>query len=128
MSNKAVIVAVRHGDRWWTVDHPDRGVCLPGGKIDPGETAEQAACRELYEETGIRLPPTLLEAFAIGHVGGEVDYTVTAFLAAVDAAFPLGRGEPELCAAPRSVGALMASPWAAQYDFHRMVYERLART
>ena len=26
---------------------------MPGGKLDPGETAEQAAVRELMEETGI---------------------------------------------------------------------------
>lgn len=27
--------------------------CLPGGKVDPNETLEEAAKRELYEETGI---------------------------------------------------------------------------
>lgn len=29
--------------------------CLPGGKADPGETPDQTACREVYEETGIRV-------------------------------------------------------------------------
>jgi len=28
---------------------------LPGGKIEPGETPDQAACREVHEETGLRL-------------------------------------------------------------------------
>lgn len=30
---------------------------LPGGRIDPAETAEQAALRELAEELGLTLPP-----------------------------------------------------------------------
>ena len=40
---------------------------IPAGKIDPGETPEQCAARELVEETGY-----LNEQFALIHPGGAV--------------------------------------------------------
>ncbi|MGP3934467.1 NUDIX domain-containing protein [Nonomuraea sp. KM88] len=41
-----------------------RGWDIPGGHLEPGETAAGAAVRELYEETGLRLPSSALSAFA----------------------------------------------------------------
>lgn len=38
----------RHAGQW----------ALPGGRIDEGETPEQAALRELHEEVGLRLEPS----------------------------------------------------------------------
>lgn len=40
----------RHSGQW----------ALPGGRIDPGETPEQAALRETHEEVGLELPPSAI--------------------------------------------------------------------
>ena len=41
---------------------PDKGKWdLPGGFIDPNETAEEAACREIKEELGLNLQPSDLK-------------------------------------------------------------------
>ncbi|BCY29365.1 NUDIX hydrolase [Flavobacterium okayamense] len=41
---------------------PDKGKWdLPGGFIDPGENAEEAACREINEELGIEVKPNDLK-------------------------------------------------------------------
>src|SRR5680860_1011719 len=42
---------------------------LPGGRLDEGETAREAALRELHEEIGVALDPE--------HVIGELDDYVT---------------------------------------------------
>jgi 8-oxo-dGTP diphosphatase len=39
-----------------TEEHPGAGIQVPGGGIEEGETPEQAALREAFEETGLRFP------------------------------------------------------------------------
>lgn len=36
---------------------------FPGGKVDSGETTVEAACRELFEETGVKINKTDLKLF-----------------------------------------------------------------
>src|SRR5689334_5527957 len=58
---EVVLVRSRRGS--WT---------LPGGKIDPGETPEQAAIRELREEAGVvgtGVPPPVTRVLVIKNVG-----------------------------------------------------------
>jgi 8-oxo-dGTP pyrophosphatase MutT (NUDIX family) len=46
------------------VDREGRGWDIPGGHLEPGESAIDAVVRELHEETGLRLPAAALSLFA----------------------------------------------------------------
>lgn len=82
----AVSVAVVRGDTVLLVKRalpPSQGLyAFPGGKVESGETLEQAARRELMEETGLEasgfrpVETIFIEGSSEGH---PVDYRLTVF-------------------------------------------------
>lgn len=49
---KHVWAICKYKGQWLLTKHKERGLEFPGGKVEKGETAEQAAVREIMEETG----------------------------------------------------------------------------
>lgn len=47
-----VWVICRYEDKWLLTQHSERGLEFPGGKVELGESADDAAIREVMEETG----------------------------------------------------------------------------
>ena len=68
---KHVWVIARYEDKWLMTKHKSRGVEFPGGKVEPGETADVAAIREVMEETGATVQH--LHYIAQYHVAGKSD-------------------------------------------------------
>ena len=59
MSEFGVIVIVIQGDTVLLTKREDFEVwCLPGGAVEPQEAADQAAVREVFEETGLQVQLT----------------------------------------------------------------------
>lgn len=50
-----VLIIPKQNDQYLLTHHKLRGIEFPGGKTEPGESIEDAAKRELFEETGARI-------------------------------------------------------------------------
>jgi A/G-specific adenine glycosylase len=86
----ATVVALRRG-RVLAVRQPGSGlVALPGGKIEPGEAARDAAARELLEETAIAVAPDRLRDLRLRI---EADAVALRPFAIHDPPRPAGAGE-----------------------------------
>lgn len=68
-SVEVACVAVLDGNKILMGKRKDNGKWTnPGGHMEPGETPVQGACRELFEESGIKAKPEDLEHLATKHV------------------------------------------------------------
>ncbi len=84
----------RHGGQW----------ACPGGRRDPGETAEAAALRELSEEVALDLPPA--------HILGCLDDYATRSGFVITPVVVWGTPEAELRPDPREVASIHLLPIA----------------
>lgn len=84
-----VVIAVRDG-RVLLADIADRGWCVPSGRVEQGESIEEAARRETFEESGATLGPlTLLGQYVLAREHDSTPVSVPTFLADVTSVAPL---------------------------------------
>lgn len=79
---KHVLVFVQYEGKWLCTMNKKRGVEFPGGKVEEGETLEEAAIREVLEETAVHV--TDLKKFAHYVVEDDKPFCKVVFTAKVE--------------------------------------------
>ena len=84
IEKQTALVFAISGNCFVVADIIDRGWCIPGGHIVPGELAEEAVRREAHEEAGITLGTLhLLGHFVLRNWNSESHQLVPTFVAEV---------------------------------------------
>lgn len=87
--NNEILTGKRRDNGLWT---------SPGGHIDDGESIEAAACREVFEESGILIHPSQLQLVrterVTSHRTGK-DFIIHGFIARVDKATASAKNDPD---------------------------------
>ncbi|KMK77774.1 RNA deprotection pyrophosphohydrolase [Alkalihalobacillus pseudalcaliphilus] len=79
-----VWVICRYQEQWLLTKHSQRGLEFPGGKVEKGETLEEACQREVYEETGGKVKElTYLGWYRV--CGKKESFSKAIFYATIDA-------------------------------------------
>jgi 8-oxo-dGTP diphosphatase len=76
-----VLVIAKFRGKWLLTKHPIRGIEFPGGKVEDNETLEEAAIREVLEETNVEIND--IEWFAEYMVHDKNPFCKTVFIANV---------------------------------------------
>lgn len=100
----------RHGGQW----------ALPGGRLDPGETPETAALRELEEEVGLNAPAD--------HILGRLDDYPTRSGFVITPVVVWGSGAAPLRANPREVAGIHLVPFAELLDPESLVLQSIPQS
>lgn len=82
MEPKHVLVLAKYEGKWLLTEHPERGYEFPGGKVEKGEMLDEAAVREVYEETGAKI--SNLEWLATYMVQESIPFTKAVYTASVN--------------------------------------------
>jgi len=98
---RVTVLMTRRAD---TLNSHSGQVAFPGGRLDPGEDAAQAALREAFEE--VALDPSQVELIALG----DPYETGTGFL--VTPVIGWLKGAPQVKASPDEVAEVFEVPWA----------------
>lgn len=94
-----VTVGILNGSNILTGKRRDNGLQVsPGGHMDQGETPEQAAIREVMEESGIEISESNLEKISTKTITSPrtgKDFILHAYLAKVDHESPTTKNDPD---------------------------------
>ena len=109
-------LTVRHSE----LPHHPGQVSLPGGRIDPGESAEQAALREAHEEIGV--PPE-----SVRLIGALSTLWVAVSNHVIQPFVGIAFARPAFHLSALEVDALVEMPLAHLHDLTRIGWQRRMR-